>query len=159
MRLSFSWLVLLAVPVVSVVGAATLDGCTTQNDLADGGDASGDAPSAVGDASSDAVVEASAEAGGCTGDTCACAMASPALDRVCDRANPCPAELDCLYDEGCTNPKGKCRAWGRCPDSGLAFPPICGCDGVERQTRTEPFPVDPRNDTAGAPCPKDGGRD
>ena len=135
MKTSFSWLVLLAIPLVSVVGAVALDGCTTPNDLADGGDEA------------------------CSGDRCVCAVNSPALDRVCDRANPCPAELDCIYDEGCTNPKGKCRAWGRCPDSGLAFPPICGCDGVERQTRTEPFPVDPRNDTAGAPCPKDGGRD
>lgn len=157
MRLSFSsWLVMLAVPLSSVVGAAALDGCTTANDAADGGDdAGGDAPAPVRDASSDA----EADAGSCTGDRCVCAMASPALNRECSPKAPCPAELDCIYAAGCADPKGKCLPWARCPDSGLAFPPICGCDGVERQTRTEPFPVDPGNDTAGAPCPKDAGRD
>jgi hypothetical protein len=136
MRTSRSWIVLLALPMAPFVGAAALDGCTAQNDSADGGDNAG-----------------------CTGDRCVCAMTSPALNRECRPTRPCPSELDCIYQEGCADPKGKCLPWGRCPDSADGLPPICGCDGVERQTRTEPFPVDPRNDTGGAPCPKDGGRD
>ncbi len=125
----------------------------------------GDAPDGASDSPVDSVDGSPLEPtcprddAGAVLDQCRCATSSPLLDSECSPDKACPDELDCIYEPGCTNPRGQCRPYARCTDGGLLSPSICGCDGVVRRTRGVPFPALPAPGTHSAPCPGDGGTD
>lgn len=128
-------------------GVALAAGCSVESNTTS--DASTDAPS---DPSTDSALDAAPV------NACSVSTGSPAANRECSASNPCPAELDCLYVDGCENPKAYCRPWARCNDSGIAPDIVCGCDGVERRERA--FPYSSAHSPAGpGSCPKDASAD
>ncbi len=126
-------------------GVAIGAGCTVQSNTTS--DAATDSPS-----DTDSALDAAPV------DTCAVSTRSPAANRECSAANPCPAELDCLYVDGCENPKAYCRPWARCNDSGIAPDIVCGCDGVERRERAFPY-ISAHSPAGSGACPKDASPD
>lgn len=67
-----------------------------------------------------------------------CRQSHPGDGDPCSPTSPCPDYLRCVYEPGCVDPHGTCRAWAFCPDV-LVLYWGCSCDHRSVNGRDQPI--------------------